>query len=81
MGMKKTITTALMGLTLVFGAGSATLAVAQKGDNDRATECEKAGRERQIKEIDHATGKGSEKDMKDARDREAKACDRDKGKN
>jgi hypothetical protein len=79
--MKKTIATALITLTFVFGIGSATVAFGQKGNNDRDGACEKAGRERATREIDHATGKGSEKDMKDARDREAKACDHDKGKN
>jgi hypothetical protein len=79
--MQKKISTALIALTLVFGIGSATAAFGQKGNNDRDGACEKAGRERASREIDHATGKGSERDMKDARDREAKACDRDKGKN
>lgn len=77
--MKKTIATAVMMLTLVMGIGTANLAFAQKGNNDRPTACERAGRERQTREIDHATGKGSERDMDKAREREAKVCDRERG--
>jgi hypothetical protein len=76
--MRKAITTALITLTLIFGIGTATVAFGQKGNNDRPTNCEKAGRERQTREIDHATGRGSERDMDRARDREARECDRDR---